>query len=106
MIPDETEVRPMYVRKSDVATYGRTPGCKGCRDIAIERPKYAPHNRECHGRMEQLLTETEAGQRQVKASEDRWVQAAVRRSDIIFAEAEEKHTEWRRSRLRRPRRPR
>ncbi len=24
-IPDEAEVRPMYVRKADVGAYGRTP---------------------------------------------------------------------------------
>ena len=40
--------------------------------------------------MERMLSETDAGKRRVKASEDRWVNAAVRRSDIIFAEAEEK----------------
>ena len=37
-----------------------------------------------------MLSETDASKRRVKASEDRWVNAAVRRSDIIFAEAEEK----------------
>ena len=37
-----------------------------------------------------MLSETGAGKRRVKASEDRWVNAAVRRSDIISAEAEEK----------------
>ena len=35
-----------------------------------------------------MLSETEAGKLRVKSSEDRWVNAAVRRSDIIFAEAE------------------
>ena len=37
-----------------------------------------------------MLSETDAGKRQVKASEDRGVNAAVRRSDIIYAEGEEK----------------
>ena len=32
----------------------------------------------------------EAGKQRVKSSDDRWINAAVRRSDIIFAEAEEK----------------
>ena len=58
MIPNETEVRPMYVRKSDVATYGRTPGCKGCRDVVLEKPHCASHSRE---RMERMLSETDAG---------------------------------------------
>ena len=80
----------MYVRKSGVAAYGRTPGRKGCRDVILEKPHCAPHSRECRERMERILSETDAGKRRVKASEDRWVNAAVRRSDIIFAEAEEK----------------
>ena len=80
----------MYVRKSDVAAYGHTPGCKGCRDVIREKPHCALHSRECRERMERMLSETDAGKRRVKASEDRWVNAAVRRSDIIFAEAEEK----------------
>ena len=37
-----------------------------------------------------MLSETDAGKRRVKALEDTWVNAAVRHSDIIFAEAEEK----------------
>ena len=40
--------------------------------------------------MERLLSETDAGKIRVKAAEERWVQAAVRRSDAIFAETEEK----------------
>ena len=31
----------MYVRKSDVANYGRTPGCRGRRDVVIEKPLIA-----------------------------------------------------------------
>ena len=37
-----------------------------------------------------MLSETDAGKRRAKASEDRWVNAAVRLSDIRFAEAEGK----------------
>ena len=51
----------MYIRKSDVATYARTPGCKGCRDVVIEKPQCVPHSRECRERMERLLSETDAG---------------------------------------------
>lgn len=36
-IPDELEVRPMYVRKADVGAYGRTPAFKGCRDVILEK---------------------------------------------------------------------
>ena len=37
-----------------------------------------------------MLSDTEAGKLRVKSSDDRWINAAVRRSDIIFVEAEEK----------------
>ena len=40
--------------------------------------------------MTRMLSETEAGKLRVKSSDDRWSNAAVRRSDFIFAEAEEK----------------
>ena len=80
----------MYVRKSDVGKYGRTPGCHGCRDVVLGRDQCKPHSAECRERMTRLLSETDAGSKRVKAAEDRWVNAAVRRSDIIFAEAEEK----------------
>ena len=87
-MPDDIRVLPMYVRKADVATIGHTPGCKGCRDVILVRPQCALHSRECRQRMKRLLSETEPGRKRVKSSEDRWVQAAVRRSDIMFAEAE------------------
>ena len=90
----------MYARKADVATHARTPGCKDCRKVVIEKPQCAPHSRECRERMERLLSETDAGRRRVKASEDRRVQAAVRRSHMIFAVAEEERVE---QKLRSPR---
>ena len=80
----------MYVRKADVGAYGRTPGCRGCRDVILEKTHCAPHSRECWERMTRMLSETDAGKLRAKASDDRWINAAVRRSDIIFAEAEEK----------------
>ena len=89
-IPEETEVRPMYVRTADVGVYGRTPGCRGCRDVILEKSQCAPHSLECRERMTRMLSETDVGKLRVKASDDRWINAAVRRSDIIFAAAEEK----------------
>ena len=67
VIPDDARVLPMYVRKANVATYVRTPVCKGFRDVVIERPQCAPHSRECGERMERLLSETEGGRQRVKA---------------------------------------
>ena len=90
IIPDEYRVLPMFVRRSDVDAYGRTPGCPGCKDVLMNGPRCRPHNATCRERMGQLLRETEEGQKRVKAAEDRLVHAVVRRSDIIFAENEEK----------------
>ena len=69
--------------------FGRTPGCHGCRDVVIEKAHAKPHSRECRGQMMRLLSESKAGSKRIKAAEDRWVNAAVRRSDIMLAEAEE-----------------
>ena len=80
----------MYVRKTDVTAYGRTPGCPGCRDLIVGKAQPKPHTRESRARMARMLSESEAGRRRLKAAEDRWVNAAVRRSDLIFAEADEK----------------
>ena len=90
MIPEDFRTLPMYVRKTDVATYGRTPGCPGCKDVVMDKPHCRPHNATCRERMGLLLRDTEEGQKRVKAAEERLVQGLVRRSDIIFAENEEK----------------
>ena len=87
---EETRVLPMFVRKADVRAFGRSPGCRGCRDVILEKSTCSPHTRECRSRMEKLLAETEEGKKRIAAAEERWTHAVVRRSDIIFAEAEEK----------------
>ena len=81
---------PIFVRKADVRAFGRSPGCRGCRDVILEKSTCNPHTRECRSRMEKLLAETEEGKKRIDAAGERWTQAVVRRSDIIFAEAEEK----------------
>ena len=58
--------------------------------MILEKATCNPHTRECRARMEKLLAETEEGKKRIDAAGDRWTQAVVRRSDIIFAEAEEK----------------
>ena len=90
IILEDYRTLPMYVRKTDVAIYGRTPGCPGCRDVVMDKPHCRPHDATCRERMGLLLRGTEEGQKRVQAAEDRLVQATVRRSDIIFAENEEK----------------
>ena len=82
----------MYVSKADVSAYGRTPGCRCCRDVILEKAHCASHtgSRECRERMTRMFSEIEAGKLRVKASDDRWINAGVRRSDILIAEAEEK----------------
>ena len=80
----------MFVRKADVRAFGRSPGCRGCRDVMLEKPTCSPHTRECRSRMEICLAETEEGKERIDAARERWAQAVARRSDIIFAEAAEK----------------
>ena len=58
--------------------------------MILEKTTCNPHTRECRARMEKLLAETEEGKKRIDAAGDRWTQAVVRGSDIIFAKAEEK----------------
>ena len=51
-VQEETRVLPMFVRKADVRAFGRSPGCRGCRDMILEKPTCSPHTRECRSRME------------------------------------------------------
>ena len=61
----------MYVRKADVRAYGRTPGCKGCRNVIIEKATCSPHSRECRVRMEKMICEDKTDDR-TKKMKDRF----------------------------------
>ena len=52
---------PMFVGKADVRAFGRSPGCRGCRNVILEKTTCSQHTRECRSRMEKLLAETQQG---------------------------------------------
>ena len=60
-----TVVDPMTIRswkmyKSDIAKYGATAGCPGCKAIQSNKPSQN-HNVQCRTRIEEAITETEEG---------------------------------------------
>ena len=50
VVPDELEVRPMYVQKTDVRANGLTLGCQGCWDVTLERERSASRSAAMAGR--------------------------------------------------------
>ena len=56
--PVTTRSRKMF--KSDIAKYGATPGCPGCKAIQSNKPSQN-HNVQCRTRIEEAITETEEG---------------------------------------------
>ena len=65
VIPRDPEVpeavaRRMYIRKADITKFGGTPGCLGCRCIAVGKPLQS-HTAECRDRIESCLRETDEG---------------------------------------------
>ena len=50
----------MEIYKSDIAKYGATPGCPGCKAIQTNKPAQN-HNVQCRTRIEEAITETEEG---------------------------------------------
>ena len=56
----ESIVRKMYIRMADIVKYGETPGCIGCRCVAVGKPLQS-HTAACRERIEGHLRETEEG---------------------------------------------
>ena len=50
----EAIVRRMYIRKADIEEFGETPGCAGCRCIALVKPLQS-HTIVCRERIESRL---------------------------------------------------
>ena len=57
----ESIVRKMYIRKADIVKYGETPGCIGCRCVALGKPLQS-HIAVCWERIEGHFRETDEGQ--------------------------------------------
>ena len=88
MIPRHPEVpeavaRRMYIRKGDIEKFGETPGCLGCRRIALGKPLQS-HTAVCRDRIEGLLRETEEGQQRLGRADDRVTEPIVRESERLL----------------------
>ena len=73
----------MYIRKRDIEKYGETPGCFGCRCVALNKPLQS-HTAACRERIEGLLRETEEGQQRLGKADDRVTEAIVRESERLM----------------------
>ena len=76
----ESIVRKMYIRKADIIKHGETPGCNGCRCVALGKPLQS-HTAACRERLEGLLRETEEGQERLAKADHRVTEALVRESE-------------------------
>ena len=88
VIPKDPEmpeliVRKMYIRKAGIIKHGETPGCNGCRCVALGKPLQS-HTAACRERLEGLLRETEEGQVRLSKADDRVTEAWFRESERIM----------------------
>ena len=82
----ESIVRKMYIRKTDIAEFGETPGCIGCRCAVLGKPLQS-HTVVCRERIEGRLRETEEGRQRLAKADDRVTEALVRESERIMRAA-------------------
>ena len=64
----EQPVRRMYIQRKDVAKYGATAGCEGCK-AAVRGGEARNHTEECRRRIEKIMKD---------AKDDRWEKANSR----------------------------
>ena len=64
--PQEQEVRPFHIYKSDIVEFGKTDGCLGCRALMGNSNWRAKHSAQCRKRVEEQLSKTETGSKRVK----------------------------------------
>ena len=67
---EEVIPRNLYVTKSDIEKYGRTPLCPGCEAQLLETGRRA-HNAECRFRIEGELMKSEEGKKRIEAAKAR-----------------------------------
>ena len=79
----ESIVRKIYIRKTDVAEFGETPGCIRCRCAVLGKPLQS-HTVACRERIEGRLRETEEGRQRSSKADDRVTEALVRESERIM----------------------
>ena len=88
MIPKDPEVpeavaRRMYIRKADITEFGETPGCLGCRCIALGQPLQS-HTAACRDRIESCLRETDEGNKRLGKADGQVTEAIGRDSERIM----------------------
>ena len=98
VIPKDPEVpesiaRRMYIRKADIVKYGETPGCLGCRCIALGKPSQS-HTFVCRERIGSCLRETEEGQQRLDKADGRVTGAIFQESERIMRATKRDDAEW------------
>ena len=79
--PEEL-TRRIYIKKTDVETYGKTPGCPGCESMG-RGGKAKNHTETCRNRLEEEMKKTEQGQERIKEAEKRMDESLARRLEKI-----------------------
>ena len=79
----ESIVRKMYIRKADIVKCGETPGCIGCRCVALGKP-FQSHTAACRERIEGHLRERIDGLQRLLKADDRVTETLVRESERIM----------------------
>ena len=74
----------MYITKTTVEKYGKTPGCPGC--VTTEIGKYGVHKQECYERLRSEMSQSEEGRTRLEEDQRR----VARRTDMVFNKAIEK----------------
>lgn len=69
-VQGETQVRRMRLKKEDYEPHGYTTGCPGCRAL-LRGVAPQTHSEPCRRRMEDILKESESGQRRKRVADDR-----------------------------------
>ena len=89
----EAIVRRMYIRKVVIEKYGETPGCAGCRRIALGKPLQS-HTAVCRERIESRLRETEERQQRLEKADGRVTEEIVQESERLMRAARRDDAEW------------
>ncbi len=90
--PEETKIRARYVTQAQVDRYGPTPGCPRC-----HRKGTMPHNEECRERMGKLMTDDEAGKRDLDRDAQRRTRHLERDTERFFEDWDAREREAKRT---------
>ena len=77
----EVEVRAAYIYRGDLEIHGAAPGCPGCRALLDNNRFRAKHTAECRIRLEELISQSEAGKARLERASHRMTHAIVAKSE-------------------------